>query len=160
MTVSIPEGFIRLPQAGGPFFAINGPLYAKYDAGRLRVGFRVEERHCNPMQMAHGGMLMAFADMLMPMSANFAEGLSQFLPTVGMTMDFVGPARLGSWVEGTTDILRVTRNLVFTQALVTADGEVVMRTSGTFKRGQQMEGFNLRQQLGQARELADETLAE
>ena len=33
------------------------------------------------------------------------------------------------------DILQVTRNLVFTQGLVHADGELAMRASGVFRRG-------------------------
>ena len=38
-------------------------------------------------------------------------------------------------MQGQADILRVTRNLVFSQGLVEADGEAVMRASGVFRRG-------------------------
>jgi acyl-coenzyme A thioesterase PaaI-like protein len=52
-----PEGFAPFPFTTG-FVGVNGPLYARRaDGGRIHLGFRVEERHCNPMRIAHGGML-------------------------------------------------------------------------------------------------------
>jgi uncharacterized protein (TIGR00369 family) len=54
---------------GGPFIRHNGPLYARLLDGRLELGFRVEERHTNPLKICHGGMLATLADMLLPMVA-------------------------------------------------------------------------------------------
>jgi uncharacterized protein (TIGR00369 family) len=133
---AIPEGFrpmSLLPK--GNFADINGPLFVRIEAGRLCLGFRVELRHCNPAQICHGGMMMTFADMLLGVGANFAEKLGRFLPTVNMTSDFLAPSPLGSWVEGSTEVLRVTRNLVFAQCLITADGTPSMRASGILKLG-------------------------
>lgn len=135
MSENIPEGFRMLRDVGGQFISQNGPLYFKKTETGLLLGLRVEERHCNPMGICHGGMLMTFCDMVMPMAANYANKLAQFLPTISMTTDFVGPAKRGAWLEGRTDVLKVTRNLVFTQAIITADGEAAVRASGTFKRG-------------------------
>jgi acyl-coenzyme A thioesterase PaaI-like protein len=59
-TDDIPEGF-RPVKVGGQFILHNGPLYAKWTGQRLLLGFRVEERHTNPLKMCHGGMLAAFA---------------------------------------------------------------------------------------------------
>jgi uncharacterized protein (TIGR00369 family) len=131
-----PEGFAPFPFTTG-FVGVNGPLYARRDAdGRIRLGFRVEERHCNPMRIAHGGMLVTFADMQLPFGARFQADLSdRFLPTIHLATDFLAPAPLGAWVEGETEVLRRTRNLVFAQCLVTADGEPCLRASGIFKIG-------------------------
>jgi hypothetical protein len=38
-------------------------------------------------------------------------------------------------VQGQADILRTTRNMLFGQGLVTADGEPALRMSGIFKMG-------------------------
>jgi hypothetical protein len=38
-------------------------------------------------------------------------------------------------VQGEGEVLRSTRNMVFVQALVTADGAAAMRVSGIFKQG-------------------------
>lgn len=136
----IPDGFTELPFRTG-FIAANGPLYFKRDGdGLLRLGFRVEERHCNPMGMAHGGMLVTFADMQLPFGARLQGGLADnFLPTISLSIDFLAPAKLGAWVEGETQVLRKTRNLVFAQCTVAADGEPALRASGIFKIGPEMK---------------------
>ena len=62
---ALPGGFKPL-QVGGDFTANNGPLYIRSvvqpDGNKLRhMGFRVEQRHTNPMGNCHGGMLATFA---------------------------------------------------------------------------------------------------
>jgi uncharacterized protein (TIGR00369 family) len=135
----LPEGF-RPARMGGPFITLAGPLYArllvKPEGMRLLMGFRVEERHSNPLGMCHGGMLATFADMLMPMAAMYQTGGERrFLPTISLQMDYLAPAPLGAWVQGEADILRTTRNLLFAQGVVSADGTPALRVSGIFKQG-------------------------
>ncbi|HVJ55163.1 MAG TPA: PaaI family thioesterase [Aliidongia sp.] len=132
--LAVPEGFRAVPM--DRFIGANGPLYAKREGEGLVLGFRVELRHCNPADICHGGMLMTLADMLLGMGSNFQGKLGRFLPTVSMTTDFLAPAPLGAWVEGRTELLRTTRNLVFAQCLVTADGTLALRASGIMKQGQ------------------------
>jgi hypothetical protein len=43
-------------------------------------------------------------------------------------------------VQGEGELLRRTRNLVFAQGLVTADGQPALRVSGIFKLGQLIGG--------------------
>jgi hypothetical protein len=38
-------------------------------------------------------------------------------------------------VQGEGDVLKTTRNMLFGQGLVTADGQPVLRVSGIFKMG-------------------------
>lgn len=131
-----PEGFTVLP-LGGDFMGRNGPLHIRREGGKVRLGFRVEQRHCNPMGNCHGGMLASFADMLLPMAAQrqSAEVGARFLPTIGLQIDYLAPAPLGAWVEGEAEVLRVTRALVFVQGLASADGVPALRASGIFKLG-------------------------
>ena len=135
MTTQIPAGFIELPFKQG-YVGVNGPLYVRNDNGRLLLGFRVEERHCNPMNICHGGMLATFADMQLPFAARMqAELADHFMPTVSLTVDFLAPAPIGAWVEGRTEVLKKTRKMVFAQMLGTADGEPCIRANGIFKIG-------------------------
>jgi uncharacterized protein (TIGR00369 family) len=130
---NIPEGFAPFRLSMGFVDAI-GPLYGKWTDDRLALGFRVEERHCNPGMVAHGGMLATLADMLMPIAARFqTETDMGFLPTINLTCDFLAPAPLGAWVEGRAETVRTTRNLLFVQGLATADGAPVLRVNGIFK---------------------------
>lgn len=132
----VPPGFVATPMGGG-FIAGVGPLYVLHQGPVVKVGFRVEPRHCNPMGMCHGGMLASFCDMLLPISVHrkSAEVGQRFLPTVSLQLDYMAPVQLGAWVEGECDVLKVTRAMVFAQGLVRADGIDAVRCSGVFKIG-------------------------
>ena len=138
---AIPEGF-KLRHLGDGFMDVNGPLYYRRHAGtdKLRgvsLGFRVEMRHCNPMQACHGGMLATFTDMLFAVVAHATSeaGRNRFLPTISLQLDYLAGAKLGSWVQGEGTVLRATRNMMFMQGLLTADDLPIVRASGIFKIG-------------------------
>ena len=77
------------------------------------------------------------ADMLVPCANMYQSTMERrFLPTISLQIDYLAPAPLGAWVQGQADVLRTTRNMLFGQGLVTADGEPTMRMSGIFKMGQ------------------------
>ena len=134
---ALPPGFAPFQPVGGPFMDTNGPLYLLHQGEVIKFGFRVELRHTNPMGHLHGGMMASFCDMLLPLSAHRkVDTLAHcFLPTISLQIDYLAPATLGAWVEGEAQPLRVTRSMVFIQALVTADGVPCARTSGVFKIG-------------------------
>ena len=131
-----PEGF-QARHFGDGFVAVNGPLYTRRTGAGIQVGFRVEDRHTNPMKICHGGMLASFADMLLPMTAHHVcpEAKGRFLPTISLQIDYLAMAPLGAWVQGEAQVLRVTRSMIFMQGLVTADGVNAVRVSGIFKIG-------------------------
>ena len=130
-----PAGFEPV-SIGGAFAIHNGPLYARWHEGQIEFGFRVGARQVNPGNNCHGGMLSLFADILISTAAQYQTDIPrQFLPTVSLAVDFMAPAPLGSWVQGEADILKVTKNLIFSHGLVRADGNIVLRTSGVFRRG-------------------------
>ncbi len=133
MSAEIPAGFRPFKFSMG-FIEIVGPLYGKWDGERLLMGFRVEMCHCNPGQVAHGGMLATFADMFIPIAARVQSKADVgFAPTVSLNLDFIAPARLGSWVEGKAEFLRAGKSLFFAQGLATADGVLCLRASAIFK---------------------------
>ncbi|MDE2361540.1 MAG: PaaI family thioesterase [Hyphomicrobiales bacterium] len=131
-----PDGWSLFHGRGG-FMDRNGPLWTRDDENGARMlGMRIEERHCNPRHVGHGGWLMTFADMMLPIAAHSHPKIGrQFLPTVSMSTDFLAPVPLGSWLWGRTEVLRVTRNLVFAQGLIYADETLVVRVNGVFKMG-------------------------
>ena len=135
-----PPGFEPLHRSGD-FIAFNGPLHIKGEGAEMRLGFRVEPRHTNPLGICHGGMMATFCDMLLPITVHHksAEIGRRFLPTINLQLDFLAPAPLGAWVEGEAQVLRVTRSLVFVQGLAAADGVPCVRCSGIFKIGPPFE---------------------
>jgi uncharacterized protein (TIGR00369 family) len=158
----IPAGFRPMPM-GGDFIGLNGPLWIRHERGAhiptdggvlVQMGFRVEQRHCNPMANCHGGWLASFADMLLPMSIHRKApdvGL-RFLPTISLQIDYMAPAPLGAWVMGEAQVLRSTRSLVFAQGQVWADGTLALRCSGIFKIGPPFTAAALGQASGSTQE--------
>ncbi len=134
-----PEGF-RPIGIGGPFIAANGPIYMRQAGNETDFGLRVQEKNCNIMRIAHGGWLATLADMILPLSARLAhDGPDTFLLTVSLSLDFLGPAPLGCWIEGRGEVLRRTKRLVFVQGNLTVDGAAIVRASGIFRIGPLMD---------------------
>ena len=139
---AVPEGFL-LRDFGHGFIGVNGPLYARITDAVVQMGFRVEARHTNPMNICHGGMMASFCDMLLPIAAQHLtkEAHGRFCPTISLQIDYLAMAPLGAWVQGEAQVLRVARTMIFMQGLVTADGVNVARASGVFKIGPSFDGF-------------------
>ncbi|MDE2578379.1 MAG: PaaI family thioesterase [Hyphomicrobiales bacterium] len=137
MEIEQPPAGWTPSSVGGEFMERNGPLYWKMTDDGLLVGLRIEKRHCNPRGVLHGGMLMTFADMLMPMAGHAHPDIGRrFLPTITLSTDFLSPAPLGAWLQGQARVLRVTRNMVFAEGLIHADATLVARVNGIFKLGE------------------------
>jgi uncharacterized protein (TIGR00369 family) len=139
----IPEGFRPLHLPTNPFIELCGPLYGRItDDGQFVTGLLVEKRHCNSGDMCHGGMMMTLADMSILLGTNMQTGLNRYLLTVNLTTDFLAAVPLGSWVEGRVQVLRRTRNLVFSQGMLSIPDGPAARTSGIFKPvGDALERF-------------------
>jgi acyl-coenzyme A thioesterase PaaI-like protein len=88
---------------------------------------------CNPAGGLHGGMMMTIADLVGGMGAGTLAGIRKFLPTVSMTFDFVAPARVGDWVEGRAELVRVTRSLLFSSIYLTVGETKILRASSICK---------------------------
>lgn len=133
MPSPIPPGFqqLALPEQG--YLLANGPLWGKREGEKLLLGLRVEQRHCNPAKICHGGMLMSFADFQLALGSNFEKDLKRFLPTINLSMDYLAPAPRDCWLWGRTDVMKVTKTLVFAQCLLYADDAPVARASAVMK---------------------------
>lgn len=129
--MQIPEGF-ALKLDAGPFADANGPLFIRNTDQAL--GFEVRREHCNPVNSCHGGWLSAFLDMQMPLIAIRDHDIrDRFLLTVSLSLDYLAPAPIGAWVEGSATVLRCTKSLVFIQGLVSSSQVLLMRGSGVYK---------------------------
>jgi acyl-coenzyme A thioesterase PaaI-like protein len=103
-TAVVPDGFvINLWQRG--FGRTVGPFYSSRDTStNIEVmAFRVEEHHANGMNNCHGGMLMSFADMAWGRVISNQREVGWV--TVRLVTDFISPALMGDWVEGTSEII-------------------------------------------------------
>ncbi len=126
------DGWLPLAARTG-FLAGVGPLLWRRDPGGLAMGFRVAERHCNPVGTCHGGMPMTLADVVMGFGLGDRLDEGRFVPTVGMSADFLAPAPLGTLVWGRAEVLRRGGRTGFAQCLLRAGDAMVLRASGVFQ---------------------------
>ena len=141
MTANIPDGFAPI-HIGGEFIVLAGPLFWRQDDGQPALGFHVEPRHANGMGVCHGGMMATFCDMLLPLTTRslVPEIGDVFLPTISLQIDYLAPAPVGTWVQGSAQVLHCTGSLAFVQGLVTANDRLVARVSGVFKISRRLRG--------------------
>ena len=78
-------------------------------------------------------MIATLADMTLLFGCNLQGSIHQYLLTVTLTTDFLGPAQAGEWLEGTCQVLRAGRNMVFAQGLLAVGNRPVARLNGIFK---------------------------
>jgi acyl-coenzyme A thioesterase PaaI-like protein len=128
MPHTIPEGFVD-PVNGG-FTGNIGPIYERRSDGHMWSGFYVEERHCNPQAMCHGGWLSTFADVSLVRQGSL---IALPLVTISLAVDFMDAAHLGEWVESRCEVASKTRSMAFVQGTATANGRPALRMNGIFR---------------------------
>lgn len=108
------------------------PLYRRDDAdNHVTLGFFVQQHHCNPRGDCHGGTWATLADL--QLGINVGAMINRSGPTVTLSLDYLGAAKVGQWIEGRTRLLRATPKLAFLDGTFTADGELALRANGIFR---------------------------
>ncbi|MGE0828749.1 MAG: PaaI family thioesterase [Hyphomonadaceae bacterium] len=126
----VPDGYEAMPWRRG-FGRQVGPFYWRVRDGSVTMGFRVEDHHTNGMNNAHGGMLMTFADMAWGRIVSIER--SSFWVTVRITCDFLSSARLGDWVEASSEVMHEEDGLYTVRGRVWTGERVLMTGTGLFK---------------------------
>jgi acyl-coenzyme A thioesterase PaaI-like protein len=125
-----PPGFEPHLSAGG-YSRHNGPFYQKLDGHTNYRGFYVLERHCNSMGIAHGGLLVSFADALLGMAVYRVTRRAPI--TVRLTSDFIASAKQGDWVEGKGTVIKADATVIFVNATIYVADKTVLTAQGVFK---------------------------
>lgn len=131
-TLAVPESFaphFRKSPLTDPW----EPLYSKKEDGAVILAAHVRVPHVNGRGFAHGGFLTALADNAMGLTCVERSGGETSFVTVGLSVDFLGSARIGQWLEVRTDFTKLGKTLSFARCLVRADDEVCARANATFR---------------------------
>lgn len=116
-----------------PYEMLIGPFYARREPeGDYSYAFRIGAQHTNVNEIAHGGMLMSFADSVV---ANAAFAANDGMPAVTLSMNttFLAPGRIGDLVETRPRLVRRTREIIFVDADFQAGGETVLSVKSLWK---------------------------
>jgi uncharacterized protein (TIGR00369 family) len=109
------------------------PLYSRKAERAVVLGLRAGPAHTNSRGFVHGGLISALADNAMGLSCARASGHTGGFVTVNLSVDFLGTAFEGQWLEFDTAFVKPGKSLAFAQAFVTADGQPCARANAVFK---------------------------
>ena len=105
-----------------------------YDRPTSRFALYVTAALCNAYGVLHGGAMATFVDSQATAIRDYADNdLAGHTPTISLSVDYIGPVPVDSWLIGEVTLLRTTRNMMFTQAILTVAGENVARSNAIYR---------------------------
>jgi uncharacterized protein (TIGR00369 family) len=121
------------------FFGVHVPFLAWLDVqglelreGSARLKLTLRPELLNSLGAAHGGVVCTLLDVAMAAAARSDDTKSRVV-TIDMAVQFMRPGAGELTASGT--LLRLTKSLAFCEAeLRDANGELLAKSSGTFKR--------------------------
>jgi uncharacterized protein (TIGR00369 family) len=130
-----PDGFKPVIGSADGFDTVSGPYYACLVDAVPVIGMRILSRHLNSSGTCHGGVLAVLADYQGSIVRCIAGLSGHATPTVTLSIDFMAPVQPGTWLTLHCQLLRRTRNLLFSGGHLDADGTMVARIDGIYKIG-------------------------
>ena len=130
--LDVPTGFERHDRKS-PLTEPWEPIYRRVSGDTVILGLRAGPAHTNSRGFVHGGLISALADNAMGLSCARASGHTGGFVTVSLSVDFLGTAFEGQWLEFDTVFVKPGKSLAFAQAFVTADGQPCARANGVFR---------------------------
>jgi uncharacterized protein (TIGR00369 family) len=110
-----------------------GPFYEARRTDRTVVGLLLDERHMNLREIAHGGVVTTLADVALSFTLVTAQEGIEGISTVSLNTEFLGPAKLGDWLEASAKVDRLGGSLAFAHGRIAAADKPVATMSGVFK---------------------------
>ncbi len=131
-TESPLAGFV-LYDPDDPFELHSGPVFwQQTEDGGHHFVLKAEARHCNRQGILHGGLMMTMIDLALAASAK--EVLEDRYVTISLNSEFVAAGNIGEIIEAKGELVRRTRSLAFVRGQVTSGNQVLLNTSGVFKK--------------------------
>jgi acyl-coenzyme A thioesterase 13 len=130
-TEGAPPGFEPYAEPSS-FLDRIGPLLQKRTNEGVVFGIRIAEYHCNRRGMAHGGLVVALADVALGKTGEWFSEPPVSLLTASLTVDFYGAARFDDWLEAEAEATRVGRQVAFGNCYLRVADKIIARASGVF----------------------------
>ena len=134
-----PDDFKLYESRDGMFSDIIGPYFIKGRYPNVTMGIRILEHHSNYNGVSHGGLLMAFVDTIGGyIAAKAGEGPSV---TANFNANFMRPAPVGAWIEGTGKALKTGRKAIFIRVELTLKKKLVFTAEGIWQKINREKGI-------------------
>ena len=127
-----PDGFQLMPPFG-PFHELTGPIYYKQTEAGFVVGLHAEEKHRNRGEIVHGGMIAMLADTAITWASRNARQPAQSVLTTNLSINMIGVAKPGDWIEAHVDVVRSGRRVVFSNCFIWANGQRIAQAMAQFQ---------------------------
>ena len=117
-----PPSLAGLQQLIGPLFpGLMGVCLVEADARHIVATLHVRPELCTSGAILHGGAVMAFADTLGAIGAYLNLPVGKRTTTIESSTKFIGAAKVGSEVTGTTTPFHIGRSASVWQTQITSD---------------------------------------
>ena len=126
-----PPGF-RPANFSPGFLDRGGPYWLGKAEGGTVVGLRIGEGHLNYQDVAHGGVLTTFADVALSFALFASEDPPLPVATATLTVNFLGAARLGDWLDAEARIDRIGKRLGYASGAIRCGDQTVATMTGVF----------------------------
>jgi uncharacterized protein (TIGR00369 family) len=123
-----PEGFEPITDEGA-FVQHIGPLLGRDGV----VGLEIDQRHINSFGKAQGGVLATLVDFANAHNVRReSDEEDAAVATVSLTVDYLGAADEGDWVEAHVTVERLGGTLAFVDCSVRCDDREIVRGRAVF----------------------------
>ena len=129
--VEVPEGYVPIIMVEA-FTSRIGPIYSRQTGENIQIGFRVEKSHLNIEKVVHGGMLATIADQVIGINIAHGAGPGHDVLTMHLSVDYIGPAYLGDWVEATATLTKRGGRIRFGNCELRVGDRLVLTGSAIF----------------------------
>jgi len=130
--IQVPAQFLPSSRSS-PYLDLIGPIYESGNGANYRLGMRIDERHVNARGACHGALLSALADVHLGRLAGLAMTTRTPIVTIHLGLDYLSPAKIGSWLEAFGRVDRIGRSLAHSSGMITADGKETLRCNAIFQ---------------------------
>ncbi|MGM9515891.1 PaaI family thioesterase [Roseateles sp. DB2] len=126
-----PAGYEPLFRTS-PFLDATGPWFHRRTQEGFVVGLRIDKRHTNNAGTAHGGLIATLADIALGYVTASSQQVPLRMTTTHLSLDYVGGAALGAWLEARVSIVKVGSRLAVANAIIMADDTPVASAHASF----------------------------
>jgi acyl-coenzyme A thioesterase PaaI-like protein len=120
------------PYTDDGFIGLIGPWWQRTTDRTTSYAFLAESKHHNRRGVVQGGMLMAFADRSMGLTAWHSNNKKP-QATVQLDVHFTDAVQIGEFVEARCHVVHRTRSLIFMSATLAVGERVVANANGLWK---------------------------
>lgn len=128
----IPSGFVRHDRRSGLTDPWE-PIYASSTTTGLVLGIYADQAHVNSRGFVHGGLLSALADNAMGLSCARQMDNVGGLVTISLSIDYLGTAHIGEWIEVRATPTRLGKSVCFSEARIFSNEKICATAKAIFK---------------------------